>query len=219
MKNFAVKKTDQAYEKLKDRIFSGFYLPREHLVESRLCKDLNVNRMIVRDILKGLAIEGLVVMEPYKGCTVADISIQQVYETYLVEAVLEGYAGFLATKNMSNYDIKKLETLINESEKLDPQEVERWEKYNRQIHRSINRASRNTRLINMIKNNIKFNNYWFIALSTPGLIPKKSHQHKLILDSIKEKDANKVRQLIENHIMDAAKDIRERIQNIFPISD
>ena len=64
---------------------------------------------------------------------------------------------------------------------------------------------------------MKFSNYWFIVLSTPGQIPKKNQEHELILEAIKERNAVKVRQLVENHIMDAAEDISERLQNIFPI--
>ena len=212
-----IDKTEQAYKILRDRIFSGYYLPRQHLVESTLSKDLGVNRMIVREMLKRLALEGLVVTQPYKGCTVADISTQQAYETYQVEAVLEGFAAFLATDRIGNHELKELERLIDESKRVDTREVEKWEEYNRQIHRAINRACRNSRLINMISDNVKFSNYWFIVLSTPGQIPKKNHEHELILEAIKERNAMKVRQLVENHIMDAAEDISERLQNIFPI--
>jgi DNA-binding GntR family transcriptional regulator len=212
-----IEKTEQAYKILKNRIFSGFYLPRQHLVESSLSEDLGVNRMNVREMLKRLALEGLVVTQPYKGCTVADISIQQAYETYQVEAILEGFAAFLAVHRIGNHEIKELENLIDESKGVDPREVERWEEYNRHIHGVINRGCRNGRLITMISDNVKFNNYWFIVLSTPGQIPKKNQEHEVILEAIKERNAIEVRQLVENHIMEAAEDIRERLQNMFPI--
>ena len=212
-----IEKTEQAYKILRDRIFSGFYLPKQHLVESTLSEDLGVNRMIVREMLKRLAMEGLVVTQPYKGCIVADISIQQAYETYQVEAVLEGFAAFLAAHRIGNHEIKELEHLIAESKSLDPQGVEKWEECNRKIHGVINRGCRNSRLINMISDNVKFSNYWFIVLSTPGQIPKKNQEHGLILEAIKERNAPKVRGLVENHIMEAAEDIRERLRNMFPI--
>lgn len=212
-----IDKTEQAYEILKDRIFSGFYLPRQHLVESTLSEDLGVNRMIVREMLKRLALEGLVVTQPYKGCTVADISIQQAYETYQVEAILEGFAAFLATHRIGNHELEELEKLIDESEGMNPREVESWEEYNRQIHGVINRACGNSRLKHMIRDNVKFNNYWFIVLSTPGQIPKKNREHGSILEAMRERNAPRVRELVENHFMDAAEDIRERLEDMFPI--
>jgi len=212
-----IERTEQAYKILKNRIFSGFYLPRQHLVESSLSEDLGVNRMTVREMLKRLTLEGLVVTQPYKGCTVAGISIQQAYETYQVEAILEGFAAFLATDCMGSHELKELEHLIDESKGVDPREVEKWEEYNRHIHGVINRGCRNSRLINMISDNVKFSNYWFIVLSTPGQIPKKNQEHELILEAIKERNAPKVRALVENHIMEAAEDIRERLEKMFPI--
>ena len=215
-KGTGTNKAEQAYKILKGRIFSGFYLPKQRLVESALSKDLDVNRMIVRDMLKRLAIEGLVVIQPFKGCTVRDISIEDVYQTYQVEAVLEGFAAFHATERITDKELKELGRLINESKKLDPHEVEKWGQFNKKIHRSINRACGNARLLNLISDNVKLTNYWFIMLSTPGQIPKKNKEHDLILEAMKKKNAPKVRLLMENHIMDAAQDIGERFQNIFP---
>jgi DNA-binding GntR family transcriptional regulator len=157
------------------------------------------------------------VSEPYRGCRVADISLQDAYGTYQIEAVLEGFAAFLATNFITDVGIKKLEDLINESKKIEPQQVERWEEYNRQIHKVIIQSSRNKRLMDIIRNNVKFSNYWFIVLSSPGQIPKMNHEHELILESIKERDAEKVRRLVEDHIMKAAEDITKRIEDLFPI--
>ena len=173
--------------------------------------------MIVREMLKRLALEGLVVTQPYKGCTVAEISVQQAYETYQVEAILEGFAAFLAADHIGSHELEELEYLIVESKGLDPHEVEKWEGYNRQIHRVINRACRNSRLIHLIRDNVKFSNYWFIVLSTPGQIPKKNQEHELILEAMKERNAPRARGLVESHIMDAAVDIRERLKDVFPI--
>ena len=213
----SVHKTSQAYKILRDRIFSGNYLPRQHLVESILSKDLGVNRMAVREMLERLVVEGLVVKQPYKGCRVAEISIQNTYEIYQIEAVLEGFAAFLAVDRISGRELKKLEHLIKECTKLNPKDLETWQKYNRGIHGVINRSCGNTHLINKIKDNVKFSKYWFINLSTPGEIPKKNKEHELILKAIKEKKAVKARQLIENHIMESAESIRTRLLEIFPI--
>jgi DNA-binding GntR family transcriptional regulator len=214
-----IDKTKQAYNILKDRIFSGFYLPRQRLVESTLSNDLGVNRMMVRDILKHLAVEGLVLIEAYKGCTVRETSIEDVYQTYQVEAVLEGFAAFLATERINDRELEELEIVIIQSKKLEANEVEKWEKFNKKIHSIINRASRNYRLIRMISDNVKLTNYWFIILSTPGEIPKKNKEHDLILDAMKKKDPVKARLIMENHIMDSAKDISKRFQKIFPYKE
>lgn len=207
---------EQAYKIIRDRIFSGFYLPRQRLVEFSLSKDLGVNRMIVRDILKRLALEGLVAMQPYKGCTVKDVSLDDVYQTYQVEAVLEGFAASLAAEQITEQELEELERQIEESKKVDPQDVERWGHYNKEIHGVINRASRNGRLLSLIRDNVKLTNYWFIVLSTSGQIPQKNKEHDLILAALKRRDVEEVRSLVEKHIMDSAHDIGNRSRMMFP---
>jgi transposase len=63
------------------------------------------------DYFKLRAVEGLAVSQPYKGCRVADISMQHAYETYQIEAVLEGFAAFLATNLIREYELKNLKIL------------------------------------------------------------------------------------------------------------
>lgn len=216
IKNRGTDKAEKAYRALKKRIFSGYYMPRQHLVEATLKTDLGVNRMTVRDVLKRLVLEGLVVIQPYKGCKVIDISIEDVYETYQVEAVLEGFAAALASEHITPKEMKDLERYIDESKKLDPIEIEKWERYNRNIHQTINRASRSTKLIDLIKDNVKLTNYWFIVLSSPGQIPRQNKEHDRILAAMKKRDAATARQLMESHIMNAAQEIAERFKLLLP---
>jgi DNA-binding GntR family transcriptional regulator len=208
--------TQQAYKTLRSRIFSGYYFPRQRLVESVLCKDLGVNRTVVRDILKSLALEGLVVMEPFKGCSVVDVSMQDAYETYQIQAALEGLAAHLAASRMDNKDLTELEFLIDESNGIDADEVEQWVTYNRKIHRLINTSCGNRKLIDLIRKNVQFSNYWFVVLSTPGEIPKRNLEHVSILKAIKAKDADKAQRLVEKHIMEAAESIRKRLHKTLP---
>jgi DNA-binding GntR family transcriptional regulator len=214
----SIGKVLEVYAELRRKIFSGYYLPRQHLVESEISEALGVKRATVREALRRLASEGLVEVRPYRGCLVTDVSIQDAFETYQIEAALEGFAAYLATDLISGKDLEMLEALIRESTALDPNKVEEWERYNRQIHKIIIKASENERLIKLIKNNVKFSNYWFIVLSTPGQIPKKNQEHSLILQSMKKGDALKSREILEKHILDAAEDIRERLQKmlLFP---
>ena len=107
-KSAVTDKTERAYKILRDRIFSGYYLPRQRLVESALSEELGVNRFVIRDILKRFSVEKLVISEPYKGSVVAEVSLEEAFETYQVEAFLEGSAAFLATNRIKDEELKKL---------------------------------------------------------------------------------------------------------------
>jgi len=150
---------------------------------------------------------------------VVDVSMQDAYETYQIEAVLEGFAAYLAASRMDKKDLQEVEMLIGESKQIDPNEVEEWVAYNRKFHRLINSSCGNRRLIDLIKKNVQFSNYWFMVLSTPGEIPKRNLEHESILKAIKAKDAGKAQRLLEKHIMDAAESIRKRLHKTLPDSE
>lgn len=58
--------------------------------------------MVVRQVLNQLAADGLVVIEPYKGASVAVVTIDQIYETFSAVAMLEGYSAKLAAENITD---------------------------------------------------------------------------------------------------------------------
>jgi DNA-binding GntR family transcriptional regulator len=188
-------------------------------VESTLCEELGVQRFIIRDVLKRLASERLVVYERYKGCFVAEVSFDEAFDTYQVHAFLEGGAALLATKNLLDKDLDKLEVLIEKSKEIDPSNWEIWVKYNRQIHGLVNKACGNDKLIELIKGNVKYMKYWFIVLSTYADLKRRNEEHIVILRFLRERNAGKVRQAVENHIIEAGKDMRKRLEKILPVSE
>ena len=208
--------TERVYKTLKKRIYSGAYWPEQRLLESALAENLGVNRASIREALKLLSMEGLVEMAPYRGSKVSPVSVQLVCESYQVEAVLEGYAAFLATERMSNDEIRELETLIEESKEIVVSELEKWAQCNVRIHRKINKACGNEKIIKLIKNNVQFTNYWFVVLSRPGEIPKRNEEHTSILEAMKIRNPMKARQLMENHILDSADYAVKRLRDKLP---
>jgi DNA-binding GntR family transcriptional regulator len=175
--------------------------------------------MVLRDAMKRLALEELVVSEPYKGSFVAEISIDNAYEAYQLQSFLEGSAAFLAAIHIPAKEVEKLESLIDESKRVDPHDGEKWEQYNREIHKTINDRCGNRKLQKAIRDNLKLVSYWFIILSTPTAeeVSKRNNEHEVILNAIKEGNPSKVRECMERHIMGAAEDLKQRLQRTFPV--
>lgn len=217
VKKSGTERTRRIYRLLKKRILYGHYMPRQRLVETTISKELAVNRMVLRDALKRLALEGLVVSEPYKGSYVSEISIDDAYEAYQLHAFLEGSAAFLATARISNEEVIKIESLIDKSKGVDPQDGEKWQQYNLKIHKLINWRCGNSKLKKAIGDNLKNISYWFIILSasTAEEITKRNNEHDVILRAIKERNPFKVRELMEGHIMGATEDLKQRLENTF----
>lgn len=82
----------QAYHILKKKITTCQYLPGCQLNEERLQKDLGMSRTPIRDAVSRLEQEGLVMIRPKKGITVAPLTIKQLNMVYEVRELLETYA-------------------------------------------------------------------------------------------------------------------------------
>ena len=83
----------QVEEKLRSAIASGRFRPGERLVERELCTLLGVGRTSVREALRQLEAEGLIVTIPHRGPAVATIDVSEARQLYEVRALLEGFAG------------------------------------------------------------------------------------------------------------------------------
>lgn len=86
----------QVEEKLRGAIARGRFRPGERLVERELCALLGVGRTSVREALRQLEAEGLIVTIPHRGPAVATVSVEEARQLYDVRALLEGFAGRMA---------------------------------------------------------------------------------------------------------------------------
>src|SRR5271168_3504380 len=84
---------DQAVDNLKEAIFSGFLQPGQKLVEKDLCEMCGVSRTSIREALRILEGERLIVHLPHKGPRVATPTLAEAHQIYEVRAVLEALLG------------------------------------------------------------------------------------------------------------------------------
>lgn len=89
---------EQVEECLRQAILTRHFPPGERLIERELCALLGVSRSSVREALRQLEGNGLVVNIPHKGMVVATITSKEAEEIYQVRAVLEGLVGRLCAE-------------------------------------------------------------------------------------------------------------------------
>ena len=176
-----------------------------------------MSRMVIRQALRQLDGEGLVEIEPYKGASVAAISIERIYESYQVLSMLEGFAAKLATERFSRKDLEKLRRRIEKQGQLEVENVREWQTLNQDFHRTINLKCGNDRLVGLLRQHVQFTTYWFLVLSVPGRIPKNIHEHAAVVDAFARKDAHEARRLMEQHIMGAGEDLTRHLQKTMPV--
>lgn len=94
--------------KLREAIMTSHFKPGERLVETSLCEQLGVSRTSLRETLRMLAAERLIVMTPNRGPSVAIISWEEADQIYDVRAILEGEMAALAAKRVRDSDVEEL---------------------------------------------------------------------------------------------------------------
>jgi DNA-binding GntR family transcriptional regulator len=83
-----VSSVDLAKRRLREAITCGEFTPGDRLVEANLAKHLGMSRGPIRDALRDLAAEGLVVLRRNRGAVVTEIHVEDVLEVYAMRSVL-----------------------------------------------------------------------------------------------------------------------------------
>jgi DNA-binding GntR family transcriptional regulator len=99
----------QVVEALRTAIISGRFEPGERLIEARLSRELGTSRGPVREALRQLENEGLVMSFPYRGAVVVGVSDEEVHEVLIpIRLTLERYSWALALDKLTDDDFAEL---------------------------------------------------------------------------------------------------------------
>ena len=100
---------DVVFNTLRQAILKGELEPGERLMEIQLAERLGVSRTPIREAIRKLELEGLVLMIPRKGAEVARISEKSLRDVLEVRRSLEELASELACLRMTEEEVEELE--------------------------------------------------------------------------------------------------------------
>ncbi|MES1248503.1 MAG: GntR family transcriptional regulator [Actinomycetota bacterium] len=101
-------KADEIVETVQSDILAGRLPPGYLLRQEQLARGFRVSRTPVREALKRLDAAGLVALIPHRGARVRDLTVDDVRESYIVRAELEGLAAELAADLATSEQQKRL---------------------------------------------------------------------------------------------------------------
>jgi DNA-binding GntR family transcriptional regulator len=199
----------RAYASVRSWIVEGRLRPGERLIEARIAEELNLSRTPVREAVRMLAADGLVVTERNRGAVVRSLGRQDVLDLYELRARLESYASELAASRASQADIAAIDVGIRDFGKAirrrDLGRVERTRligEANRRVHAAIIVASRHSRLAHLLTSAVDAP-LVFEALRefTNRELERSNLFHQLIRDTIAKGEPMRAAQLMHEHIM------------------
>ncbi|MBS4538420.1 GntR family transcriptional regulator [Clostridium sp. D2Q-11] len=204
---------DVIYESLRSTIINGKIPVGERIIEKEYADRLNISRTPIREALKRLEIEELVEYIPRYGVVVKRITKKDVIEVYKIRHSLEVLAAVSAMDNITPQEIQDIKDLLDLTELKNKEgKVEEvialFGKFNSKIYE----ASRMNRLASMIG---KLNEYLqrFRNISITDEMRRKEAlmEHREILQSIIDKDKDRVDKLIKKHLDDSLEIVLKEI--------
>lgn len=205
---------DVVFNTLRQAILTGEMEPGERLMEIQLANKLGVSRTPIREAIRKLELEGLVVMVPRKGAEVADITEKDLRDVLEVRTALEELSIELAMKNMNDDDCKQL----TEANKLFAKDSEgddliKIAEADVAFHELIYMATGNKRLIQMI-NNLREQMYRY---RLEYIKDKSTHarlvdEHNRIIDAMVKNDVAAAKAAIKLHVENQEENILKSIK-------
>ncbi|MGA2734791.1 MAG: GntR family transcriptional regulator [Syntrophobacteraceae bacterium] len=188
--------------KLENAILSGYFKPRERLVERDLLAHYDVSRTIIREVLKMLEGKGLVKITPYRGAVVVDLSAEEVEEIYFLRQKLEAIAARLVVENITRVEIQRLKKLCKELEKHLSKKTDQMIEKDNEFHRALFQASENSHLNEMIDHlSTKVHMVKFNAWSLPNRIEHSISEHRAMIAALERRDAEAFEKLVIEHLL------------------
>ena len=194
---------------LRKAILKGELQPGERLMEIALANRLGVSRTPVREAIRMLEHEGLVVMKPRRGAQVAKITEQELNDVLEVRKSLEMLAANKACERMTEEDMKAMRDAGAEFRKLalNPHcDLTALTEADVAFHDTIYRGTRNRRL-NQILANLREQMYRFRLeyLKDASIRESLVSEHEEIMRAVAGRDGELAAGLIGKHMDDQQK--------------
>ncbi len=201
------------FENLREAILEGRLEPGQRMMEIQLAEQLGVSRTPVREAIRKLELEGLVIMIPRKGAYVADVSIKDILEVLEIRAILEGLAASLAATRMSDEEIDELEMISYQFKKCyQKDDIEGMIEKDVEFHDRIFNSARNEKL-NHIVQGLREQIYRFRVtyISEYNKAKELVEEHENILEAISQRDAEKANEYALKHIENLGSHMMESV--------
>ena len=193
---------DVVFKTLREAILKGNLAPGERLMEIQLANQLGVSRTPIREAIRKLELEGLVIMIPRRGAEVARITEKDLKDVLEVRTSLEELAISLACERISDASVEALkEALKNFKAAINGGDVTKIAERDVAFHDIIFAATDNARLIQIV-NNLREQMYRYRLeyLKDYTTHDRLYKEHEEIVAAIADRDKALARKLIVEHI-------------------
>lgn len=205
---------DVVFNTLRQAILTGEMKPGERLMEIHLANKLGVSRTPIREAIRKLELEGLVIMIPRRGAEVAQITWKNLKDVLEVRRALDVLAIDLACERMTQEEkdslgkaceVFKEATLTGDAREIAQADVK--------LHDIIVASTRNDRLVQLVNNLAEqMYRYRFEYIKDSTQHERLIEEHNDIYQSILNKDKERAALAVKRHIDNQEEAIIKQLQ-------
>lgn len=200
---------EQAYQEIKKRIIKTELAPGAVINESDLMDELGFGRTPIREALKRLQSDDLVVVKPRRGIFVAELAITDLSQIFEVRVELEALAVRLACQRISQTELKRLENLADQYAEADTSVKEEMIDLDGKFHALLREATHNRFLISNLEYYYNLSlRIWYLALPRAAAEEIDVKAHCDIYEAIASGNEKLAVARITKHIRDFHKTIK-----------
>lgn len=193
---------DVVFNTLRRAILKGELKQGERLMEIALADKLGVSRTPIREAIRKLELEGLVVMAPRKGAKVASITERDLNDVLEVRKGMEVLAISLACKRITGEELEKLEIIERDFQRLiESGNLTELAEMDVKFHDTIYQATNNQRLVQLL-NNLREQMYRYRMEYLKDIAVRRTlaEEHKAICQALRERNQQQAEKYVSIHI-------------------
>lgn len=202
-----VTKTDLAYLQIRQKILEGELPPEMSLDQEALAQSLGLSTTPVREALRRLESERLVVSRAHRDTIVAPLSLDTMEEVFAVRLSLDPLAASLAATHASDSERERIRVLSGQHPSEDDPVISVY--FNRHLHRSVYAASGNTTLVEMLDSLWDLSDRYRLIISK-GIagLAMAGEEHSAIVSAVTGGSPDRAAKLMREHVAASLNQIR-----------
>ena len=205
--------TQRAYELIWEQITTLELAPGAHINEQELAEKMNMGVVPVREALRLLSHENLVVITPRHGLYVADVNVPDLEQLSEVRLSLEALCARLAAQRATPDDLVVLRALRQEQATVPPEDSRRLLDLDHKFHQAVAQAARNKYLAQTLDRLFGLSRrLWYLVLPQLGYLPTSVEKHLELVDAIEAGDAGRAEQIMHDHVKEFYDQVHETLR-------
>jgi DNA-binding GntR family transcriptional regulator len=203
-------KSDLAYQQIRQKILEGELAPETSLDQEALAEWLGLSTTPVREALRRLQSERLVVSRAHRDTVVAPLSADLVEQVYAVRLSLDPLAASLAAAHADDGERARI-LALSQDPPTDTDPLSRVS-FNRRLHRAIYAASGNTVLIETLDSLWDLSDRYRRVISKDHAhIELARDEHQAIAAAVVDGDGDRAAELMREHLLASLRLIRSTV--------